>query len=161
MNLLLLKQISILSAIAGIALGLITVIPFINLFSFMVLMLCLSVFILFYMRKNELIGIINLREGCLIGAVVGFVSFMAFSVVYIPITMLLGWLIPSYSQGWIRFFMGGFGTFIVMLFLVLFVAGLSALFNGFAGLVYVYITELITGIKKENNQNSSVDFEIK
>ncbi len=161
MNLLLLKQISILSAIAGIALGLITVIPFINLFSFMVLMLCLSVFILFYMRKNELIGIINLREGCLIGAVIGFVSFMAFSVVYIPITMLLGWLIPSYSQGWIRFFMGGFGTFIVMLFLVLFVAGLSALFNGFSGLVYVYITELITGIKKENNQNSSVDFEIK
>ena len=161
MNLLLLKQISILSAIAGIALGLITVIPFINLFSFMVLMLCLSVFILFYMRKNELIGSINLREGCLIGAVIGFVSFMAFSVVYIPITMLLGWLIPSYSQGWIRFFMGGFGTFIVMLFLVLFVAGLSALFNGFSGLVYVYITELITGIKKENNQNSSVDFEIK
>lgn len=161
MNLLLLKQISILSAIAGVALGLITIIPFINLFSFMVLMLCLSVFILFYMRKNELIGIINLREGCLIGAVIGFVSFMAFSVVYIPITMLLGWLIPSYSQGWIRFFMGGFGTFIVMLFLVLFVAGLSALFNGFAGLVYVYITELITGIRKENNQNSSVDFEIK
>ena len=161
MNLLLLKQISILSLLAGAVLGLITVIPFINLFSFMILMLCLSVFILFYLRQHDMIGIINLREGCLFGAVIGFVSFMAFSVIYIPITMILGWLIPTYSQGWIRFFMGGFGTFIVMVFLVLFVAGLSALFNGFAGLVYVYVTELITGIKKGNNENSSVDFEIK
>ena len=39
--------------------------------------------------------------------------------------------------------------------------GISALFNGFAGLVTAYVYEMITGIKKENNQNSSVDFEIK
>ena len=57
--------------------------------------------------------------------------------------------------------MGGIGTFVVMLFLIIFMGGISALFNGFGGLVTAYAYELITGIKKENNQNSSVDFEIK
>jgi len=39
--------------------------------------------------------------------------------------------------------------------------GISALFNAFSGLVTAYVYELITGVKKENNQNSSVDFEIR
>ena len=40
-------------------------------------------------------------------------------------------------------------------------AGISALFNGFAGLVTAYVYELITGIKKGKDENSSIDFEIK
>ena len=161
MNLLLLKQLSILSAFAGVILGLITIVPYVSFLSFMVLILCLSAFVLAYLKQNELIGIISVREGCIFGAVIGFVSFIAFSVVYAPISMLLGWLIPSYTQGFLRFFMGSFGSFIVMLLLMILMAGISALFNGFAGLVTAYVYELITGIKKENNQNTSVDFKIK
>lgn len=162
MNLLLLKQLSILSAFAGVILGLVTIVPYVSFISFMVLILCLSAFVIAYLKQNELIGIISVREGCIFGAIIGFVSFIAFSVVYAPLSMLLGWLIPSYTQGFLRFFMtGGFGTFIVMILLIILMAMLSALFNGFSGLVTAYVYELITGIKKENNQNSSVDFEIK
>ena len=161
MNLLLLKQLSILSAFAGVILGLITIVPYVSFLSFMILILCLSAFVLAYLKQNELIGIISVREGCIFGAVIGFVSFIAFSVVYAPISMLLGWLIPSYTQGFLRFFMGSFGSFIVMILLMILMAGISALFNGFAGLVTAYVYELITGIKKENNQKTSVDFEIK
>lgn len=161
MNLLLLKQLSILSAFAGAILGFITVIPYLSFISFMILILCLSAFILAYLKQNDLIGIISIREGCIFGAVIGFVSFIAFSIVYTPISMLLGWLIPAYTQGFLRFFLSSFGSFIVMVLLIILMAGISALFNGFAGLVTAYVYELITGIKKENNQNSSVDFEIK
>ena len=158
MNLLLLKQLSILSAFAGAILGFITIIPYV---SFMLLILCLSAFVLAYLKQNELIGIISVREGCIFGAVIGFVSFLAFAVVFTPISMLLGWLIPSYTQGFMRFFLGSFGSFIVMIFLIIFMGGISALFNAFSGLVTAYVYELITGVKKENNQNSSVDFEIR
>ena len=161
MNLLLLKQLSILSAFAGAILGFITVIPYLSFISFMILILCLSAFILAYLKQNDLIGIISIREGCIFGAVIGFVSFIAFSIVYTPISMLLGWLIPAYTQGFLRFFLSSFGSFIVMVLLIILMAGISALFNGFAGLVTAYVYELITGVKKENNQNSSVDFEIK
>ena len=57
--------------------------------------------------------------------------------------------------------MGSFGSFVVMILLMILMAGISALFNGFAGLVTAYVYELITGIKKENNQNTNVDFAIK
>ena len=161
MNLLLLKQLSILSAFAGAILGFITIIPYVSFISFMLLILCLSAFVLAYLKQNELIGIISVREGCIFGAVIGFVSFLAFAVVFTPISMLLGWLIPSYTQGFMRFFLGSFGSFIVMIFLIIFMGGISALFNAFSGLVTAYVYELITGIKNENNQNSSVDFEIR
>ena len=161
MNLLLLKQLSILSAFAGAILGFITIIPYVSFISFMLLILCLSAFVLAYLKQNELIGIISVREGCIFGAVIGFVSFLAFAVVFTPISMLLGWLIPSYTQGFMRFFLGSFGSFIVMIFLIIFMGGISALFNAFSGLMTAYVYELITGVKKENNQNSSVDFEIR
>ena len=160
MNLLLLKQLAILSAFAGAILGFVTVIPYVSMFSFLILILFLSAFVLAYLKQNDLIGIISIREGCIFGAVIGFVSFMAFSVVYTPISMLLGWLIPAYTQGFLRFFMTSFGSFIVMILLMILMAGISALFNGFAGLVTAWVYELISGVKKEADENNTVDFTI-
>lgn len=161
MNLLLLKQISLISIFAGAILGFVTVVPYLSLLSFLLLIVCLSAFVIVYLKQNDLIGIISVREGCIFGALIGFVSFIAFSIVYTPISMLLGWLFPSYTQGFLRFFLTSFGSFIVMVLLMILMAGISALFNAFSGLVTAYVYELVTGIKKENNQNSSVDFEIK
>lgn len=161
MNIIILKQLAILSAFAGIMLGLVTIIPYVSFISFMILLLFLSAFVLVYLKQNDLIGIINTREGCIYGAIIGFVSFIAFSVVYAPISMLLGWLIPSYTQGFLRFFLNSFGSLIVMFLLMILMAGISALFNGFTGLVTAWVYELITGEKKENGQNNSIDFEIK
>ena len=161
MNLLLLKQLSILSAFAGVILGLVTIVPYLSLFSFLILIVCLSAFVIVYLKQNELIGLISVREGCIFGAVIGFVSFIAFSIVYAPISMLLGWLFPSYTQGFLRFFMTSFGSVVVMILLMILMAGISAMFNAFTGLVTVYVYELITGIKKNPDENTSVDFEIK
>lgn len=162
MNLLILKQLAILSAFAGAILGFITVIPYISAISFFTLILFLSAFILVYLKQNDLIGIISIREGSIFGAVIGFVSFIAFSIIYTPISMILGWLIPSYTQGFMRFFLtGGLGSTVVMLMLIIFMAGISALFNGFTGLITAYVYELITGMKKGADENTSIDFEIK
>ena len=162
MNLLILKQLAILSAFAGAILGFITVIPYVSALSFFTLILFLSAFVLVYLKQNDLIGIISIREGCIFGALIGFVSFIAFAIIYTPISMLLGWLIPSYTQGFMRFFLtGGLGSTIVMLMLIIFMAGISALFNGFTGLITAYIYELISGMKKGNDENTTIDFEIK
>ena len=160
MNLLLLKQLAILSAFAGAILGFITIIPYVSALSFAILIFFLSAFILVYLKQNDLIGIINIREGCVFGAIIGFVSFMAFSVIYSPISMLLGWLIPAYTQGFLRFFMTSFGSVVVMILLMVLMAGISALFNGFTGLVTAWVYELISGVKKEADENNTVDFTI-
>ena len=161
MNLLLLKQVSLISIFAGAILGFVTIVPYLSFLSFMLLIICLSAFVIVYLKQNDLIGIISVREGCIFGALIGFVSFIAFSVVYAPLSMLLGWLFPTYTQGFLRFFLTSFGSFVVMILLMILMAGISALFNAFSGLVTAYAYELVTGVKKENNQNTSVDFEIK
>lgn len=160
MNLLLIKQLAIISAFAGIILGLITVIPYISLFSFIILISCISVFVLVYLKQNDLIGILSIKEGCISGAIIGFVSFVAFSIVYAPLSSILGALIASYPQKHFLYFITDFGTFVVTLFILLFVGGISALFNGFSGLITAYAYQLITGIKKGNDENNSVDFTV-
>lgn len=168
-NVLLLKQIAILSAIAGGALAVVSIIPYINVFSFTILMIFLSGGVLYYMKKNNMIGIFDLREGSIFGAVVGFVSFIAFSVVFIPLDILLSLLtkgfhallnfIPVHTS-FLLYFFNNFGGFIVLIMLIIFVGLLSALMNAFTGLVTAYVYEALSGIKKEEN-NENIDIEIK
>ena len=168
-NILLLKQIAILSAIAGGALAVVSIIPYINVFSFTILMLFLSGGVLYYMKRNNMIGIFDLREGSIFGAVVGFVSFIAFSVVFVPLDIILSLLtkvfhallsfIPVHTS-FLLYFFNNFGGFIVLIMLIIFVGLLSALMNAFTGLVTAYVYEALSGIKKEEN-NENIDIEIK
>ena len=47
-----------------------------------------------------------------------------------------------------------------MMLLMILMAGISALFNGFTGHVTAWVYELISGVKKEGNENNTVDFTI-
>jgi hypothetical protein len=49
--------------------------------------------------------------------------------------------------------------FFVTIMIIFFVSILSALMNAFAGLTTAYVYEILSGIKKEQNEN--IDFEIK
>ncbi|MBR1681300.1 hypothetical protein IJ707_05880, partial [bacterium] len=148
-----------LSAIAGGVLGFLTIFQFLNIFSITILVICLAAAVLVYMKRENLIGIFDMKEGAILGAVIGFVSFIAASIVYVPCDILLG-LIPVFRAHFImRFFFNSFGSFVVMNMLIFFLALLSALMNAFAGLATSYVYELLTGLKKESNE--SFDFEIK
>lgn len=159
MNPILLKQTAILSSILGGILGVLTLIPFIRNFSFMLLILCISAVIIVYMKRNELLGIIDVREGAILGAIIGFVSFIAFSVVFIPLVALVGLIFKGYYTFGITYMLRISGFFVLVI-LVIFLGLLSALTNAFAGLVTAYIYEMLSGVKKED-QEEHVDFEIK
>lgn len=158
MNPLLVKQTAILSAILGGIIGVLTLIPFVRNFSFMILILCIAAVIIVYMKKNDLIGIIDVKEGAVLGAIIGFVSFIAFSIVFIPLVSIVGLIFKGYYTFGILYMMRVSGFFVLIL-LVLFLAFLSALMNAFAGLTTAYVYEVLTGLKKESNEN--IDFEIK
>lgn len=160
MNLILLKQLSILGLLTGAFIGIVATIPFLFWICILISIFCISAFVLVYLKQHDLIGIINIREGSIFGAVIGFVAFIAFSITFIPISSVLGLIFKSYSLDVLRFFMNDFGSFIVLILLVISTAGLAALFNGFTGLIIAYFYELITGTKKEYNENNSVDFTV-
>lgn len=160
MNPILIKQTSILSAILGGILGVLTLIPFVRNFSFLLLILCISAVIIIYMKKNDLIGIIDVKEGAILGAIIGFVSFVAFSIVFIPLVTIVGLIFKNYYTFGISYILRASGFF-VLIILVIFLGILSALMNAFAGLVTAYMYEILSGIKKEEKEEEHVDFEIK
>lgn len=160
MNIIVVKQTAILSAILGGILGVLTLIPFVRNFSFMLLILCISAVVIIYMKKNDLIGIIDVKEGAILGAIIGFISFIAFSIVFVPLVAIVGLIFKGYYTFGINYLLRASGFF-VLIMLVVFMAILSALMNSFAGLVTAYVYEVLSGIKKEEKQEENVDFEIK
>ena len=162
MNIIILRQFAILSLFAGVSLGALTLIPYVGFVSFLTAFFFLSAFLIVYFKKNNLIGIINLQEGAIFGAIIGAISFGVFLIVLAPVASIIGWLIPGYPLGFFRFLFNNIGSFFFSTIpLAVFAVLLSALFNGFTGLVTAWVYELITGEKKELNQNNSIDFEIK
>lgn len=165
MNPIIVKQTAILSAILGGILGFLTLIPFVQGFSFLFLLVGVAALVIVYMKKNDLIGIIDVKEGAVLGAIIGFVSFIAFSIVFIPLVTIIGWLLSffnvhNYIASGLSFFIQS--GFFVLIMLIIFIALLSALMNAFTGLVTAYVYEILTGIKKEDiEKEESIDFEIK
>lgn len=160
MNFLLVKQAAILSAILGGILGVLTLIPFVRNFSFLLLIVCISAVIIIYMKRNNLMGIIDVREGAILGAIIGFVSFIAFSIVFVPLVAIVGLIFKGYYTFGITYMLRVSGFF-VLIMLVIFLGLLSALMNAFTGLVTAYMYEILSGIKKEEKEEEHVDFEIK
>ena len=160
MNILLLKQVALFSALIGGAIGVITLIPFVGTLSFLTLLLFLSACIIVYLKKHDLIGIIDMKEGAILGAVIGFASFITFFIVIAPLSILIGFIAKGYYVGHLlRIFFENFGGFFVMIMLLFFLALISALMNAFSGLTTAYVYELLSGLKKAENEN--IDFEIK
>lgn len=160
MNPILVKQTAILSSILGGILGVLTLIPFIRNFSFMLLILCVSAVVIVYMKRHDLIGIIDVKEGAILGGIIGFVSFIAFSIVFIPLVTIVGLIFKNYYTFGIPYLLRASGFFVLIL-LVVFMGVLSALMNAFSGLVTAYVYEFLSGIKKEEKQEENIDFEIK
>lgn len=159
MNLLLIKQISVLSALAGAAAGIIALIPFIGGIVFILMFLSLAAFVLVFMKQKNMIGILDYKESAIYGSISGFVSFIAFSLVYVPVSSIIGLIFKSFYLGFMKSFFTSFISFVVLIMLVFFVAILAALMNAFAGVVTAYVYEILSGFKKQENEN--IDFEIR
>jgi len=152
MNKLLLKQVSVLSIIAGIAFAILTLIPFIGTFAFMTLICLVSAIIIILMVKLDLLEVLAVRESVVLGAFIGFIAFMAFAVVYLPIVALLGRFFNLTSLYGISLVLN-VGSFGITFLLTVFVAILSATINAFSAFITFYLVEYFKINDKNSNDN--------
>ena len=152
---LLLKQMGMLSSVLGLVLGVITIIPFICNFSFFALIVLSAPIILVYMKKLDMIGILDIRQGAMYGAIIGFISFVAFSVSFVPLATIIGFIYKgSYYLGVSLLFRTGFFVLIMMVF---FVALLAALINAFSGLVTIYVYNQLEQKPEESKTDINIE----
>ena len=153
MNKLLLQQITFFSSLLGGLLALVTLIPFIGQIGFFLLMCCASVFVILFMMRLELIEFYEIKESVLVGALIGAISYIAFSVVYIPVVIILMKFFGLYTNYGVSLILSS-ASFWILVVLTAFMAVLSATVNAFSAFLTFYINEVIKSMNHNNNENN-------
>ena len=138
-NTMFLKQMSIFSIMLGIGIGLAASIPFIGSFVFVLYFLTFSAWLIVYLKKHNIIGELTVKEGGIIGAVMGLTSFLGFCVSFLPICIIKGFVVGNFLGNII---INGFTNplmFITLIFFIVLCSFLSALMNCFSGGVTAYV----------------------
>lgn len=157
-----LKPAVILSAIFGAILGILLLLPFFS-FNFLVCLLfsIVSVFVIVYLKKNDLVGILEPVDGAIIGAISGFVCVVASNLVYIPLFGVISAVFHNFGQGvgisiFAKIMIENFNLFITTMYLIFF-GFIGAIFNSFSGLVAAFVIEKLDIEKPEDTTHFVVE----
>ena len=146
-NWILIKQISILSAFFGAAAGILTVIPYIGVVSFIFALCFIAPIVIWLLIKYGCISLDSVQKGIITGAIAGFVSFMAFSVLYIPISFLLMKFF-TFSANYGVGLMFRHSNFFLLMTVAVFMSTLSMTINAFSGFLTYCVIDLLKSVKK-------------
>ena len=147
-NMSLLKVILLMSTLLGLVIGLLSPMPYIGGLAFFIL-LCFSAPIVLGMLLN--IGVLkidNISESAVLGGIVGFVSYLAFSVVYMPIVLILYKTFNYYVNYGVTLALTNANLFVIVT-VSIFMGILSASINAFSGFLTYYLAEVF---KNMNNK---------
>lgn len=145
---------SVLSGLMGLVLGVVTIIPFICNLSFFALFVLAAPIILIYMKKMDMIGILDIRQGAIYGSVIGFISFIGFSISFVPLAAIIGLIYKgSFYLSMSLLIRSGF---FVLFTLIFFVALLSAMINAFTGLATMYVYNQLEAKPEESKTDIDI-----
>jgi len=157
MNLDISKKVAVICVILGALLGLITIIPYINLFAFLFLTFLAAPAVIIYAKTKNIIGNIDTREGAICGAVIGAIVFSAFFIVFVPISAFVGLFYKEGVYMVMKIFFSSGAGFMTMIFSYIMIGLMVALFNAFSGIFTAYIYQQIKNITKEENQTFKIE----
>lgn len=161
MNKSILKILILLSIFLGIVSGLLTIVPFLGEFVFWILIVAASVIVILFMTKMKILEITTVRQSVVIGALIGFISFLAFSAVYIPAVVILAKLLNYISNPGVVMFLSHSSVGLTVM-LAIFMGVLSATLNAFSGFLTYYLIEFNRSLNlNEQNQNNFEQFNIR
>ena len=147
------KNLAIISLIFGAISGVLALIP---IFGILILLIfCSSFLIIVFMKKFALLPNPNEQTGMLWGGISGFVTFIGFSIIFLPCSFVLSLIFKqSYYTGIAMILKSGFS---IMIMLVLFLAILCAMMNAFAGLASIYFFNSQSAVLPPKNTNFNLN----
>lgn len=143
----LLKVISILSGMLGGVCGFIALLPYVGGFAFFT-MLCLSaVIVIILLMRSGILSFETIPESLTIGGIIGFVSYIAFSIIYIPIVIFMIRVFHYAANYGVALILGHSNLFVIIV-LSSFMAVIAAAINAFSAFVIYYIINLLKNMNK-------------
>ena len=151
LDIIMLRQIGILSVIIGLVIGALANLPFhIGSTIFILYFLALAAGVIIYLKRINVLGDITVKEGGIIGTIIGMTSFVGFCVSYMPMKIIVGVIKDNFLSSIITSGFTNFLAFTTLIMFLIFMDLLCALMNAFAGGVTAYIYELLEEYKKDN-----------
>ena len=151
MNKNILKQVSLLSIFLGAALGVITIIPYIGEIAFWSLMCLSSTAVILFMTKLDMLKITTVQESVVLGAIIGFISFIGFSIFYIPIIIVLAKFFRYYPNYGVSMALNNASVGLIII-LVIFMGVLAATINAFSGFLTFYGIDFFQLLNKKDDE---------
>lgn len=151
MNKNILKQVSMLSIFLGAVLGVITTIPLIGEIAFWILMCVSAVIVILFMTKLDMLKINSVQESAVLGAIIGFISFIGFSIVYIPIIIVLAGFLQIYPNYGVSMALSNASIGLIVV-LVIFMGVLSGTINAFSGFLTYYGIDFFQILNKNDDK---------
>ncbi len=146
-NYTLLRQISVLSIFFGLLLGAITLIPYVGTFSFIFLICFMAPLVIWILVKYNCLSLTSIKDSVIVGAIAGFVSYMGFSILYVPVSVVLMkffHLAANYGVG----FMLQNASFFILIVVSIFMGVLGATVNAFTGFLTFYVIDFLNSVRK-------------
>ncbi len=146
-NYVLLRQISVLSLFFGALLGAVTLIPYVGTVSFIFLICFISPIVIWLLIKYNCLSLSSVKDSVIVGALAGFVSYLGFSIIYVPISVVLMkffHIAANYGVG----LMLENANFFILVVISLFLGVLSATVNAFTGFLTFYVIDLVNSMRK-------------
>lgn len=143
----LLRQICVLSLFFGALCGLVTLIPFIGTLSFIFLICFMAPLVLWVLIKYNCITLTSIKDSIINGVIVGFVSYIGFSVIFLPISVILVKVFHIASNMGIGLMLQN-ANFFILVVLSMFMGVLSATVNAFTGFLTFYVMEFVNSFRK-------------
>ena len=136
-----------LGAIIGLVLGVLMILPIIQLFAVFIFFGVGSI-VMIMLKQNHFRDSFQTKDGMIIGGISGFVSVLSASLIFLILALLFG-NIFSGTYDLIRAFFMSFSSFVVLLILIFCIAFMNMMFNMGSA---VLVLSLYENVKNEENK---------
>ena len=146
-NFILLRQIAILSIFFGALLGLVTLIPYVGMVSLIFLLCFIAPLVMWILVKYGCMNLDSLKDSIVVGAIAGFISYLGFSVVYVPISVILMKIFHIAANYGVGLMLQN-ASFFILIVISIFMGVLSATINAFTGFLTFYVLDIMKSMRK-------------
>ena len=114
--------------------------------------MCLSsTALILFMTKLDMLKITTVQESAVLGAIIGFISFIGFSIFYIPIIIVLARFFRYYPNYGVSMALNNASLGLIIV-LVIFMGVLAATINAFSGFLTFYGIDFFQLLNKKDNE---------
>ncbi len=146
-NWILLRQISVLSIFFGVLLGAVTLIPYVGTVTFIFLICFIAPLVIWILVKYNCLSLTSIKDSVIVGAIAGFISYMGFSLIYVPVSVILMkffHLAANYGVG----LMLQNANFFILVVISVFMGVLGATVNAFTGFLTFCVMDMLSSFRK-------------